>query len=112
MVQRRHTKAEKAANDKCLIEAKAVQEKAAQQDIEHLTLMEMKAETKVNKVKMKKPRPPSPPSHACAPTSKNKKKGDKKAEPAAANVGSYGAGDFKVSINHSISMRQLPVLSD
>ncbi|KAF9222236.1 hypothetical protein BS17DRAFT_839272 [Gyrodon lividus] len=63
--KKRRTKAEKAADDKRLKDAKAAQEQATQKGIERLAMMEMEAEEKANEVKESKPQParPRPPPH-------------------------------------------------
>ena len=73
LVQKRHTREEKAADDKCNMEAKAAQQKAAQQGVQHLVLMEMEAEAKASEAKLKKAKPPPHPRPCIqAPASKNK----------------------------------------
>ena len=54
-MQKQHTKAEKAADDKHLKDAEAAKEEAVKQGVEHLALMEMEAEA--NDVKATKPKP-------------------------------------------------------
>ncbi|KAF9230592.1 hypothetical protein BU15DRAFT_69068 [Melanogaster broomeanus] len=56
-IQKRRTKAEKAADDKHLKDAKAAQEQATQKGIERLAMMEMEAEEKANEAKESKPQP-------------------------------------------------------
>jgi len=56
-MQKRRTKAEKAADDKCLKDAKAAKEEATKQGIERLALMEMEAEAKASDAKASKPKP-------------------------------------------------------
>ena len=56
-MQKQCTKAEKAADDKHLKDAKAAKEEAVKQGVEHLALMEMEAEVKVNDAKASKPKP-------------------------------------------------------
>jgi len=56
-MQKRCTKAEKAADDKRLKDAKAAKEEATKQGIEHLALMEMEAEAKANDAKASKSKP-------------------------------------------------------
>jgi len=57
VMQKRRTKAEKAADDKRLKDAKAAKEEAAKQGIECLALMEMEAEAKANDAKASKSKP-------------------------------------------------------
>ncbi|KAF9231627.1 hypothetical protein BU15DRAFT_82158 [Melanogaster broomeanus] len=59
-IQKRRTKAEKAADDKRLKDAKAAQEQATQKGIEHLAMMEMEVEEKANEAKESKPQPARP----------------------------------------------------
>ncbi|KAF8121496.1 hypothetical protein EV363DRAFT_1457581 [Boletus edulis] len=59
-VQRRHTKAEKAANDQRLQEAKTTKDKAADQGIDQLALLEMEAEASAKEAKAKKAAAPPP----------------------------------------------------
>lgn len=68
VVQKRHTREEKAADDKHIMEAKA-----AQQGVQRLALMEMEVEAKASEAKLKKAKPPPHP-HPCiqAPASKSK----------------------------------------
>ncbi|KAF9218821.1 hypothetical protein BS17DRAFT_863839 [Gyrodon lividus] len=56
-IQKRCTKAEKAADDKRLKDTKAAQEQATQKGIEHLAMMEMEAEEMANEAKESKPQP-------------------------------------------------------
>ncbi|KAG6371127.1 hypothetical protein JVT61DRAFT_9889 [Boletus reticuloceps] len=59
-VQRRRTKAEKATNDRRLQEAKTAKDKAADQGIDRLALLEMEAEASAKEAKVKKAAAPPP----------------------------------------------------
>ena len=60
IVHKHYTKAQKAADDQRLLEAKLAREKAADEGIECLALIEMEAEAKENKAKAKQAAAPPP----------------------------------------------------
>jgi len=61
LMQRRCTKAQKAEDDQHLSEAKAIQQRAAQQGLEQLALMELDAKAKMAEAQTRKPEPPPRP---------------------------------------------------
>ena len=60
IVHKRRTKAQKAADDQLLLEAKLAHEKVADEGIERLALIEMEAEAKENEAKAKQAAAPPP----------------------------------------------------
>ena len=99
VIQKRHTRKEKAADNKCIMEAKATQQKAVQKGVQHLVLMEMEVEAKVSKAKTKKAKPPLHP-HTQAPTSESKELG------GGGSKGVESEGDGSYTAN-SVSNTQL-----
>ncbi|KAF8837066.1 hypothetical protein BDN67DRAFT_1014158 [Paxillus ammoniavirescens] len=86
-IQKKCTKAKKAADDKRLKDAKAAKEQATQKDIERLALMEMETEDKANEAKASKPPPACPRSLPCPRTRAVKKtEGPEEGSPGQAVV--------------------------